>query len=83
MGLDALHIGALVLGVGAMDPAKLTCAGPSASGQRACAHSLAALVTRLPNTPAIVVNDIGDVLNINDLACELFSEFIIRDTWYG
>ncbi|MCZ8379961.1 hypothetical protein O6P37_13895 [Mycobacterium sp. CPCC 205372] len=62
-----------------MDPAKLTRAGPSASGQRACAHPLAALVNHLPNTPAIVVNDIGDVLSINNLARELFSEFTIHD----
>jgi hypothetical protein len=42
-------------------------------------HTVTALINRLPNTPAIVVNDIGDILSANTLAQELFSEFVIRD----
>lgn len=41
--------------------------------------TLAVLVDCLPNTPAIVVNDIGDITDANVLARELFSEYTIRD----
>ena len=62
-----------------MSPAKLARSGPTGCGQPAFAHTLITLVDRLSNTPAVVVNDIGDILGTNVLACELFSEFTIRD----
>ncbi|MGW0162995.1 MmyB family transcriptional regulator [Mycobacterium sp. NPDC003323] len=61
-----------------MGPAKLTY-GRSAFDRPAFATTIAALVNRLPNTPAIIVNGIGDILEVNDMARELFSEFTIRD----
>lgn len=38
-------------------------------------HTLATLVDRLRNTPAIVVDEIGDILSANALARELFAGF--------
>lgn len=42
-------------------------------------QTVGALVTRLAATPAIVVNNVGDILHTNVLAQDLFSEFTIRD----
>lgn len=48
---------------------------PSIPGRPGVAHTLAALVDRLTNTPAMVVDEIGDILSANALARELFSAF--------
>lgn len=45
----------------------------------ASGSTLPALVEQLPNTPAIVVDSIGDIVHFNLLAGEVFSEFAIRD----
>lgn len=50
-----------------------------ASGGVGSRQSLAGMVERLPNTPAIAVNALGDILSTNGLAQELFSGFASRE----
>ncbi len=48
-------------------------------GHRGWTPTVAALVDRLPTTPAIVVDAVGDILAANVLARELFSAFTVND----
>ena len=51
----------------------------SAANREDLTHPVEHVVSRLPNTPAVVVDGIGNILTANALAGELFSEFVIRD----
>lgn len=51
----------------------------SAANRKDLTHAVEDVVHRLPNTPAVVVDGIGNILAANALAGELFSEFVIRD----
>ncbi|PVY33744.1 MmyB family transcriptional regulator [Williamsia muralis] len=51
----------------------------SAANRKDLSHAVEDVVNRLPNTPAVVVDGIGNILAANALAGELFSEFVIRD----